>query len=69
MNEPKTLSERLDVRISSEDKKQFLAKCEDLSRAPQSLLREMVQAVNEGRLKIKVTAEQLNNQQEIYDVN
>jgi hypothetical protein len=28
----------------------------------------MVQAVNDGRLKIQVTPEQLNNQQEIYNV-
>jgi hypothetical protein len=63
------LDERLDIRVNSQDKQLFLVKCTDLGRSPQSLLREMVQAVNEGRLKINVTKEQLNNQQEIYNVS
>ena len=65
----KIFNERLDIRITAADKQKFLAKCEELSRTPQSLLREMVQAVNDGRLKIQVTPEQLNNQQEIYHVS
>jgi hypothetical protein len=64
----KYFNQRLDIRITAADKQKFLAKCEELNRAPQSLLREMVQAVNDGRLKIQVTPEQLNNQQEIYNV-
>lgn len=64
-----SLDARLDVRITEEDKQSFLTKCTDLARTPQSLLREMVQAVNDGRLKMVPTKEQLNTQQEIYDVN
>lgn len=63
------LDDRLDFRVNSDDKSAFMSKCSDMGASPQSLLREMVQAVNEGRLKIKVTEQQLNNKQEIYDVN
>ena len=57
------------MRISPEDKQLFLEKCDELNKAPQILLREMVIAVTQGRLKIIVTPEQMNLQKEIYNVD
>ena len=65
----KTLNDRLDIRINDEDKQDFIDRCAELKRQPQSLLREMVVALNERRLRIQVTNEQLKSQQELYDVN
>lgn len=57
------------MRISPEDKQLFLEKCDELNTAPQILLREMVIAVTQGRLKIIIPPEQMNIQKEIYNVN
>ena len=65
----KPLTDRLDIRITAEDKQLFLDKCEDLNKAPQILLREMVIAVTQGRLKIAVSSEEINKQKEIYNVD
>jgi hypothetical protein len=65
---PTTFDSRMDFRVHSADKAEFRKKCKAMGKDPQELQREMVKAVIENRLKIKVTPEQLNNQQEIYDV-
>ena len=65
----KTLNDRLDIRINDGDKQDFIDRCVELKRQPQSLLREMVVALNERRLRIQVTDDQLKSQQELYDVN
>lgn len=62
------LNDRFDIRVSPEDKLAFFSKCEDLGRAPQSLVREMMSAVVNGNLRIHVTEEQMKSQQEIYYV-
>ena len=62
------LDARMDFRLNSNEKGVFKAKCHSMSVPHQVLLREMVQAVNEGRLKIQVTATELNKKQEIYHV-
>lgn len=69
MSSKKGLNDRLDIRVSPEDKQLFLDKCESMGRAPQSLLREMMSAVVDGNLKISVTVNQMKSQQEIYHVN
>ena len=69
MAEEKTLNDRLDIRINDSDKQDFIDRCAELKRQPQSLLREMVVALNERRLRIRVTNESLKSQQELYDVN
>ena len=69
MAEEKTLNDRLDIRINDEDKQDFIDRCAELKRQPQSLLREMVVALNERRLRIRVSNDQLKSQQELYDVN
>ena len=63
------LNDRLDIRINDSDKQDFIDRCAELKRQPQSLLREMVVALNERRLRIRVTDDQLKSQQELYDVN
>lgn len=65
----KTLNDRLDIRINDEDKQLFIERCDELNRQPQSLLREMVTAFNERRLRIHVSDDQLKSQQELYNVN
>ena len=69
MAEYKILNDRLDIRVNDEDKQNFIERCAELKRQPQSLLREMVVALNERRLRILVTNDELNSQQELYDVN
>lgn len=69
MADEKTLNDRLDIRINDEDKHDFIDRCVELKRQPQSLLREMVVALNERRLRIHVSDDQLKSQQELYDVN
>lgn len=69
MAEEKMLNDRLDIRINDSDKQDFIDRCAELKRQPQSLLREMVVALNERRLRIRVTDDQLKSQQELYDVN
>lgn len=69
MADEKTLNDRLDIRINYEDKQDFIDRCAELKRQPQSLLREMVVALNERRLRIHVSDDQLKSQQELYDVN
>lgn len=49
------LDDRLDLRISSADKSQLLLKCSELQTSYPSLMREIIVALNEGRLRIITT--------------
>lgn len=59
----------LNVRINKDDKEAFLSKCKSLNRPYYDMIREMITAFNEGRLKIQVTEEQAKSNKELYDVN
>lgn len=49
-------SDILYVRISEEDKQDFLDKCQqDFNRSPSDMVREMIKAFNENRLTIQPT--------------
>lgn len=65
----KTLNDRLDVRINDEDKQLFIDRCSELKTQPQTLMREMITALNERRLRIVLTNDEIKSKQELYDVN
>lgn len=65
----KILNDRFDIRINDDDKNEFIARCAVLKKQPQSLLREMITAINERRLTMIVPDDQLISQQEIYNVD
>lgn len=48
------LDERMTIRITKGSKESFIKKCEKHNREATDVLREMITAFNEGRLKIKV---------------
>ena len=52
------LDDRLSLRIDSDVKKTFIDKCEEHSVDPNNILREMVSAFNEDRMKISVPKNQ-----------
>lgn len=60
----------LSLRIDDETITVFKNKCSDeLKRQYQNVVREMIEAFNEGRLKIKPTESQKNAIGSLYDVN
>lgn len=58
--------EALNVRIDKSDKDAFMKKCEKVGRNYSDVVREMITAFNEGRLKITQTEEQ-KKMEEYYD--
>lgn len=52
--EQKMLDDRLAMRINSKDKQTFQKKCDKAGRQYQEILREVIVAFNENRLRIKV---------------
>ena len=49
-----TLDENIHIRVSGEALERFKTKCEEMTGRPyQSMIREFIDATNEGRLKIK----------------
>lgn len=60
MAEKQRLDDKLNLRIAAEDKDNFLATCTRFGVPYQDILREMIVAVNEGRLAIHVTPDKLN---------
>ncbi len=59
--------ETLNVRINSTEKADFMKKCSNMGEEYYDILREMVTAFNEGRLKITPTDGQKQLNQELYN--
>lgn len=59
----------LNVRMPVADVERFKLKCERLGRPQSVVLREFVEAFNDGRLKILPTENQKEEMKEMYDVN
>lgn len=64
----KLLDDRLDMRVNKEVKQAFMDRCNKAGRQYQEVLREVMTAFNEGRLRIEVSEEQLNNLENFYHV-
>ena len=63
-----TLDSTLMVRLDTEQLQRFKRNClADLKRPYQEVLREMIEAMNDGRLTIKPTKEQKNAQRKLYN--
>lgn len=60
------LDATLSVRMEVEEKQRFQERCEQYHRAPQELLREIIVAFNDGRLKITPTQNQTNQMKDLY---
>lgn len=54
------LGSRIDLRISEEDKKTFIERCKKYDRPWPDMLREMIDAFNNGKLTITVPKTKLN---------
>lgn len=52
MADHKPLDDRLALRLNAKDKRAFVRKCDKSNRQYQDLLREMIVAFNEDRLRI-----------------
>jgi hypothetical protein len=61
--------ETLNVRINSTEKAAFIRKCDNIDQEYYDILREMVTAFTEGRLKITPTDGQKQLNKELYNVN
>lgn len=57
----------IQVRIDGEKKKFFIEKCESMGRNHADVLRELIDAFGEGRLKITPTTGQKKAMEEYYD--
>jgi hypothetical protein len=60
-------NDRLDVRITEEDKKEFVDRCNIIDRSPPSVVREMIIAFNKRKIKIRGSNSKISALQEIYD--
>lgn len=60
------LEERINIRVSSDTLDLFKKKCEPI-RPYQDMIREMMEAFNEGRMKIKLSDNQRKNVGELYE--
>lgn len=65
----KKLDARLDVRINVKDRETFIRRCIKCGVSNNEMLREMVIAFNENRLKITIPPNKLNLLKGIYNVN
>lgn len=63
-----TLDGYLGLRLPLEDKQAFTRRCKDYGKPPQEMLREMITAFNEGRLRIIVSKDHLNILKGIHHV-
>lgn len=59
------LDDRLTLRITADAKEKFMTACSSAGREANSVLRELVDAFNEKRMRIKPSPNQ--KQLEIYD--
>jgi len=62
-------NDTLNVRVNATDKKAFEDKCSSIGREYYDVVREMVTAFNEGRLRIKPTDGQKQLNKELYNVD
>ena len=56
----------LNVRCNKESKRKFIEKCRDMGRDHPDMIRELVDAFIDGRVKIQPTNEQQKLSEEIY---
>lgn len=57
------------VRICSVERNTFTKRCKDIDRADSDVVREIITAFNEGRLKIIPTDGQKTLNKELYNVD
>lgn len=69
MPEKKLLNDRLGVRINKVDKETFVKKCSEMDREWGGVLREVIVAFNENRLRIAVPKSKLDKTKDLYHVN
>lgn len=67
MSQPK--NEMIYARLSGDMKEEFYAKCGRLSKEPSAMIREMIEAFNDGRLRIVPDETYKEEKEELYDVN
>ena len=63
------MSSFLQVRVPDKTKAEFINKSETLGKTSSDMLREMIVAFNQGRLTINLSAEQMKQKQELYNVD
>lgn len=61
------LNDRVDARINVEDKQRFIDKCDTMKRTWPSMLREMIVAFNENRLRIVVKKTDKQAMEKLYE--
>ena len=64
-----TLDEYLAVRVGKKALRDFKRNCKNLNRNYTDVIRELIDASNEGRLKITPTEAQKKSQEELYNVD
>ena len=65
----KKLDDTLQMRVNSEELKEFTEKCESLVKPYQQVIREFLTAFNEGRLTIQLTDEQVKAHKDLHNVD
>lgn len=61
-----SLDKSISFRIEESDKDRFIEKCDQVSTPPHTILREIVKAFTDGRLKVTPTPEQKKQMKEFY---
>lgn len=56
----------VNIRLTHKDKREFEKRCKALNKNPTTFLREVIHAINDGRLRIQPTDEHIKQTEELY---